>query len=107
MDLPGDIARNHQQRPALAVANGYVYIGFGGMAGDCGQYVGEEVGVPAATRLHISYRVPVAREGAIWATGGPVIDASGNLYVSVGNGSSTTTYDGSDAVLELSPRLQL
>jgi hypothetical protein len=108
VDLAGDDPRTHQQRPALAVANGYVYIGFGGLAGDCGQYVGEEVGVPASgVGATISYRVPTTREGAIWATGGPVIDASGNLYVSVGNGASTTTYDGTDSVLELSPTLQL
>ena len=108
VDLAGDDPSTHQQRPALAVANGYVYIGFGGLAGDCGQYVGEEVGVPASgVGATISYRVPTSREGAIWSTGGPVIDAAGNLYVSVGNGASTTTYDGSDSVLELSPTLQL
>ncbi len=108
VDLAGDDPRTHQQRPALAVANGYVYIGFGGLAGDCGQYVGEVVGVPATgSGATISYRVPTSREGAVWATGGPVIDASGNLYVSVGNGASTTTFDGTDSVLELSPTLQL
>ena len=108
VDLAGDDPTTHQQRPALAVANGYVYIGFGGLAGDCGQYVGEEVGVPASGQGGtIAYRVPVSREGAIWATGGPVIDGTGNLYVSVGNGASTTTYDGSDSVLELSPALVL
>ena len=108
VDLAGDDPRTHQQRPALAVANGYVYIGFGGLAGDCGQYIGEVVGVPASgSGATISYRVPVTREGAVWATGGPVIDASGNVYVSVGNGASTGTYDGSDSVLELSPTLAL
>ena len=108
IDLPGDDPATHQQRPALAVANGYVYVGLGGLAGDCGQYRGEVVGVPTSGRgATIAYRVPVAREGAVWATPGPAIDASGNLYVSVGNGSSTTTYDGSDSVLELSPALQL
>ena len=108
IDLAGDDPRTHQQRPALAVANGYVYIGLGGLAGDCGQYVGEVVGVPASgVGATISYRVPVTREGAVWAAGGPVIDASGNVYVSVGNGASTTTYDGSDSVLELSPTLSL
>ncbi len=108
VDLPGDDPSTHQQRPALAVANGYVYIGFGGLAGDCGQYVGEVVGVPATgSGATISYRVPTAREGAVWSTAGPVIDGSGNLYVSVGNGASTTTYDGTDSVLELSPTLSL
>jgi outer membrane protein assembly factor BamB len=108
VDLSGDSPTTHQQRPALAVANGYVYIGFGGLAGDCGQYKGEVVGVPTSgTGSTIAYRVPVAREGAVWATGGPVIDAAGNVYVSTGNGSSTTSYDGSDSVIELSPTLQM
>ena len=76
VDLACDDPRTHQQRPALAVANCYVYIGFGGLAGDCGQYVGEVVGVPASgSGATISYRVPTTREGAVWATGGPVIDA--------------------------------
>ena len=34
----------------------------------------------------LSYRVPTAREGGIWGTSGPSIDANGNIYVSVGNG---------------------
>ena len=108
IDLAGDLAITHQQRPALAVANGYVYIGLGGLAGDCGQYKGEEVGVPTSGKGNtISYRVPVSREGAVWSTGGPVIDSAGNLYVSTGNGSSTTKYDGSDSVVELSPTLTM
>ncbi len=108
VDLPGDDPSTHQQRAALAIGNGFVYIGFGGLAGDCGQYRGEVVGVPASgTGPTIAYRVPVTREGAVWATGGPVLDAAGNLYVSVGNGASTTTYDGSDSVVELSPTLEL
>jgi outer membrane protein assembly factor BamB len=107
VDLPGDDPRTHQQRPALAVANGYVYIGFGGLAGDCGQYTGKVVGVPAGgSGDTIAYRVPVKREGAVWATGGPVIDSTGNLYVSTGNGSSTSSYDGSDSVVELTPDLK-
>jgi outer membrane protein assembly factor BamB len=108
VDLPGDDPRTHQQRGALAIGNGYVYFGFGGLAGDCGQYVGEVVGVPiSGTGNTISYRVPVKREGAVWSTGGPVIDAEGNLYVSTGNGSSTARYDGSDSVVQLSPDLKL
>ena len=108
VDLPGDDPATHQQRAALAVGNGYVYVGLGGLAGDCGNYRGEVVGVPATGQgPTISYRVPTAREGAVWATAGPAIDPAGRLYVSVGNGSSTTTYDGSDSVLELSPTLQL
>jgi outer membrane protein assembly factor BamB len=108
VDLSGSDPRTHQQRAALAVANGYVYIGFGGLAGDCGQYTGKVVGVPTTGQgATIAYVVPVQREGAVWATGGPVVDGSGNLYVSTGNGSSTSAYDGSDSVVELSPALKL
>ena len=108
IDLPGDDPATHQQRPALAVANGYVYVGLGGLDGDCGQYRGEVIGVPTSGHgATIAYRVPTARMGAVWATGGPAVAAGGNLYVSVGNGASTTTYDGTDSVLELSPRLTL
>jgi outer membrane protein assembly factor BamB len=108
VDLPGDDPATHQQRAALALGNGYVYVGMGGLFGDCGQYVGEVLGVPTSGQgATLAYRVPTAREGAVWAPAGPVLDPEGNLYVSVGNGSSTTAYDGSDSVLELSPRLAL
>jgi polyvinyl alcohol dehydrogenase (cytochrome) len=108
VDLPGESPVTHQQRPALAVANGYVYIGFGGLAGDCGQYTGKLVGVPTSGNGDtIAYRVPVSREGAVWATGGPSIDDAGNLYISIGNGSSVTAFDGSDSVVELSPDLKV
>lgn len=41
IDLLGDDPTTHQQRAALAIGNGFVYVGMGGLAGDCGQYVGE------------------------------------------------------------------
>jgi hypothetical protein len=108
LDLSGDDPSAHQQRAGLAVGNGDVYVGFGGLYGDCGSYVGELIGVPTNHRgPTLAYRVPVQREGAIWAPGGPVLDAAGHVYVSVGNGSSTTSYDGSDSVLELSDNLHL
>lgn len=108
VDLAGHEPRVHQQRTALAVGNGYVYFGYGGLAGDCGAYRGAVVGVPVSGRGDtIAYEVPVRREGGIWATGGPVLDPRGDVYVSVGNGSSTSSYDGSDSVLELSATLRL
>jgi outer membrane protein assembly factor BamB len=56
----------------------------------------------------LTFTVPTAREGGIWATPGPVIDASGNLYVAVGNGAATGgAWDHTDSVLRLSSQLQL
>jgi outer membrane protein assembly factor BamB len=96
-----------QQRGALAVAGGRVYVAFGGLAGDCGNYVG----YVAAARTDgsgsvASYAVPTQRMGGIWAPSGPAVGASGDVYVAVGNGASRGgAYDGSDSVLRLSPDL--
>ena len=35
-----------QQRPALTLANGRLYVDFGGLDGDCGQYHGYVVDLP-------------------------------------------------------------
>jgi outer membrane protein assembly factor BamB len=108
-DAPGMDPRAHQQRAALAFENNMVYVAYGGLNGDCSDYIGTVVGIPTNGQNQlISYRVPTTREGGIWATSGPVIDASGNLYVAVGNGEATSgAWDHSDSILRLSPTLQL
>ena len=105
---PGGQPRYDQQRPALTIAGGRVYVAFGGLYGDCGPYRGSVVGVPVSRAgPMISYVVPVSREGAIWGTAGPVTGPDGTMYVSVGNGSETgTSFDGSDSVTALSPGLR-
>ena len=97
-----------QQRAALTLEAGHVYVAFGGHFGDCGPYVGSVAAVPATGRGPIlSYRVPTSREGGIWEPGGPVISPGGTLYVSVGNGAATRPpFDGSDSVTALSPVLR-
>jgi polyvinyl alcohol dehydrogenase (cytochrome) len=96
-----------QQRAALALEAGHVYVAFGGHFGDCGPYLGSVAAVPADGRGPIlSYRVPTARQGGIWSPGGPVIGPGGTIYVSVGNGAATRPpFDGSDSVTALSPAL--
>ena len=99
----------HQQRAALALSNGTVYIAYGGLFGDCGNYHGWVVGsrTDGGGSL-LAYQVPTEREGGIWAPPGPIVDATGRLYVSVGNGAETSDgWDHSDSVLRLSPALKL
>jgi len=105
---PDGQPRYDQQRPGLAIEDGRVYVAFGGLDGDCGPYRGSVVGVPVSgSGPLVSYVVPTAREGAVWGTSGPVIGPDGTLYVSVGNGSVTSTkFDGSDSVTALSPALK-
>jgi outer membrane protein assembly factor BamB len=105
---PDGQPRYDQQRPGLAIEDGRVYVAFGGLYGDCGPYRGSVVGVPVGGGGPIvSYLVPTPREGAVWGTAGPVAGPGGTLYVSVGNGSVTSTsFDGSDSVTALSPGLR-
>lgn len=96
-----------QQRAALALAGGRVYVAFGGHYGDCGPYIGSIVAVPVNGRGRIlSYLLPTPERGGIWAAPGPVISPSGTIYVSSGNGSrSAPPFDGSDSVIALTPQL--
>lgn len=95
-----------QQRGALALADGRVYVPYGGLDGDCGAYHGWVVGLPiSGTGAVVSYQVPTNREGGIWSAAGITVAANGNLLVSTGNGDSTTNYDFGDSVIELSPAL--
>lgn len=98
----------HQQRSALTLLDGVVYIGYGGLFGDCGRYIGSVVGVPVVgSGPETSYAVPTTREGGIWASGGGSVQGDRLLYA-VGNGESTSgAYDGSDSVLALTPALGL
>jgi outer membrane protein assembly factor BamB len=98
-----------QQRPALTLANGRLYVPMGGLNGDCGQYHGYVVDVPVSGSGPLqSYQVPTQREGAIWETDGAVVSPEGDLYVATGNGSSNTVarFDEGNSLVELSPNLQ-
>jgi outer membrane protein assembly factor BamB len=108
-DLPGMEPRPHQQRAALALSQGMVYIAYGGLFGDCGNYLGRVVAARTDGQGDLlAFQVPTTREGGIWAASGPAIDSSGRLYVAVGNGEETRgDWDHSDSVLRLSPTLKL
>ena len=96
----------HQQRSALTLLNGRIYIPYGGLFGDCGQYIGSVVSVTTAGASKLTYAVPTSREAGIWGTAGGVLDGSHLLYA-VGNGASTSgAYDGSDSTIALSLDLQ-
>jgi outer membrane protein assembly factor BamB len=93
-----------QQRGALAVRNGFVYVPFGGRLGDCGNYHGYVVGVPTSGTGSLAVYQTLDSGKGIWGAGGPVTDATGNVFATTGNGScSTTTPRQSDAVVSLNP----
>ena len=110
----GESAIHLLQRTSLALANGRVYIGFGGNDGDCGRYHGWVVGVnETGAPAKVSFEVASDGEGgAIWQGGGaPAIDGAGNIYVTTGNANPDPPLGGPDpkryteSVVKLSPNL--
>ena len=97
-----------QERGALLVAGGRVYVAFGGRLGDCGNYVGYVVAsAVTGTGPLLHYEIPTAREAGIWASPGPVVGPGGDIYIASGNGAEVGgRYDGSDSVVRLSSTLQ-
>ncbi len=106
-DPPGSVPSVQQERGALAIGSGRVYIPFGGLYGDCGNYHGYVVAVPVAGGSMLVYRTPVAEEAGIWNPAGPVLAVTGAVYVVTGNGSSTRSFGYSNSVIELTPDLQV
>jgi outer membrane protein assembly factor BamB len=103
IDPPGSQPRFEQQRAALALTGGRVWVALGGLAGDCGPYHGKVVGVGVDGVHDLAlHQVPSAREAGIWAPSGPAVGPQGHLFVAVGNGAATSgSWDGSDSILEL------
>jgi len=104
VDPPNSNPRVQQQRAALARGSGFVYVAFGGLFGDCGDYHGWLVGVPVGGGGLNVYETPARRSG-IWAASGPTVAPDGSVYVVTGNGAPTSTFDYSDSVIQLSSTL--
>ncbi len=97
------------QRPALLLANGMVYVGY---ASHCDKepYHGFLIAYDAATleRVSVLNTSPTGSEASIWQSGqGPAADNEGNVYVVTGNGSWDGVSNFSESFLKLTPRLEL
>jgi hypothetical protein len=92
------------QRGALLIVNGTLYVPYGGHAGDCGQYRGWIVGVPLTNPAGAMAWATMAKAGGIWAVGGPASDGTdvfattGNTY-DIGMNPAPTVWGQGDAVL--------
>jgi DNA-binding beta-propeller fold protein YncE len=105
-DPAGMVADATQERGALAISAGRVWVPYGGLFGDCGPYHGWIVGGALdGTGDLVVYQQPSEREAGIWAPSGPAVDRAGNLYVAVGNGAALAPpYDDSDSITKLDPQ---
>jgi hypothetical protein len=114
----GFSAVNQNQRAALALGNGHLYVAFGGWAGDCGTYHPWVMSVPTTGGAVDHWYQPQTgcQNGAgIWGPSGIAIDGSGTLYIATGNGTgcygvpnspcTDTMWDHGNAMIKLSPTL--
>jgi outer membrane protein assembly factor BamB len=100
----------HNQRAALVLSNGKLYIPYGGRFGDCGDYHGRVVSVsvsPSGLGSVGSYSLPTQGQGGFWAPPGAAVANDGSLYLTSGNSSSSTSYDYGNSVVHLSADLRL
>jgi outer membrane protein assembly factor BamB len=106
IDPPGLSPLVEQERGALTLAGGRVYVPYGGLYGDCGQYQGAVVSAASdGTGALTSYVVPTSRMAGIWNPAGLVVDSTGDLWVTTGNSASQSSFDFGNAVIRLSPQL--
>ncbi|CAN5918916.1 hypothetical protein BH11GEM1_BH11GEM1_17140 [soil metagenome] len=97
------------QRPALMLANGKVYVGYASHC-DKGPYHGFLMAYDARSLAQVAvYNTSsTGSEASIWQSGqGPAADADGNVYVVTGNGSWDGVRNFSESFLKLSPTLAL
>ncbi len=89
------------QRGALALVAGTLYVPYGGHNGDCGDYRGWVVGIPVANPSAVMAWATGARAGGIWAPSGVASDGSA-LFVATGNTFGASAWSGGEALLRFS-----
>jgi polyvinyl alcohol dehydrogenase (cytochrome) len=102
---------DQEQRGALTLANGLVYVPFGGYSFVC-------TGIPfgwivaysfTGNGTSYSYKVPSTGEADIWAPEGLSVDSAGFIYAVTADSTAMmeTPFDYGSSVLKLTPELSL
>jgi hypothetical protein len=91
------------ERAALGLVNGVIYVPYSGHAGDCGLYRGWVVGVPINNPASVTAWATDVIGGGIWAVGGVASDGA-NPFIASGNTFNTGgTWSGGEAVIRFQP----
>ncbi len=92
-----------QQRPALGIVGGTLYVGYGSMA-DCSMFHGWLIGVPIDDPASVTAWAAATNThgGSIWGVGGIASDGK-NPFVTTGNTFHPSTWQGGEAVIRFQP----
>jgi hypothetical protein len=100
--VPGFDSSVQSSRAALGIVGNIVYVPYGGRFGDCGSYHGRLVGVQMSNPASVMAWATIIARAGVWGPGGVASDGT-NTFVVTGNGNSTATWSGSEAVIRLQP----
>ena len=99
------------QRGALALLGGKVFVPFGGHIGDCGSYHGWVVGISTSDPTQVTAWATRALAGGIWAPGGIASDgtslfpATGNTETSPNGFMAPSSWQDGEAIFRIAPSL--
>jgi len=97
--VPGFTATVQQDRGALELLNGTLYVPYAGLNDDCGAYNGWVIGISTTNPKTVGAYHTAASQGGIW---GAVTSDGTSLFVATGNTTrGTTTWGGGEAILRL------
>jgi PQQ enzyme repeat len=92
-----------QQRPALGIVGGILYVGYGSMA-DCSMFHGWLIGIPIDDPTSVTAWAAATdtHGGSIWGVGGIASDGK-NPFVTTGNTFSPPNWQDGEAVIRFQP----
>jgi hypothetical protein len=93
---------SQNERGALAVLGGNVYVPYGGHDGDCNIYYGWLVGVPLSNPGNVRAWATPAQGGGMWAVGGVATDGI-NPFIATGNTFGASVWSGGEAIIRFQP----
>jgi hypothetical protein len=100
--VPGFVSGIQEERGALALVNGIVYVAYSGWVGDCGPYHGWVVGVDINNPSNVMSWATEATGGGIWGHGGVASDGT-NMFVVTGNTfNAGGIWSGGEAIVRFS-----
>jgi outer membrane protein assembly factor BamB len=86
------------ERGALAIVAGRLYVPYGGHAGDCGSYHGWLVGVPLDNPAGVLAWATSANGGGAWSVSGVASDGA-NPFIATGNTFGTRVWSGGESII--------
>src|SRR5262249_44392654 len=89
------------QRSALSLVNGILYVAYGGHNGDCGTYPGWMVAINTASPSMVAGWATSGEGDAIWAAGGMASDGNGVFATTGDNHPRLTTHMDSEEVIRI------